>query len=347
MRSAWASKSPGCAVLPASSMLAVPETWSATLFVSTILIPRAKSEPYSVASLSVGAVITVRAAGRPLARRTRPGRDRARREPARRRCRCWPAPDRSPRLEERAPRAVQAGVVPVDVAQMDPRAHDVAELHARLLQQVFGDTEHGECLLVGVLAEPVETARVERASSPTWIRRPWERRTRHSRRRTGPRTCRPAAVGPLGRTACTETSRQARSFSGGCSISVVAGRWDAPAPAREHPTARRTNPARSARRLRRKSVSQTTDAKLPPSASRTPEDRAIDRLRLLPASAASAGGWQRKKSSRASGPSTRRRTIEQPCVWIVSAGEWGDTHPHGEPGGAAASAGRGSAATGG
>ena len=45
-------------------MLAVPETWSATLFVSTILIPRTKSEPYSVASLSVGAVITVRAAGR-------------------------------------------------------------------------------------------------------------------------------------------------------------------------------------------------------------------------------------------------------------------------------------------
>ena len=29
---------------------------------------------------------------------------------------------------------------------------------------------------------------------------------------------------PFGSTACTDTSRQARSFSGGCSISVVAGR---------------------------------------------------------------------------------------------------------------------------
>ena len=54
------------------------------------------------------------------------------------------------------------------------------------------------------------------------------------------------------------------------------------------------------------------------------EDRAIDRFGL-PARLRSLGGRLAvKKSSRASGPSTRRRTIEQPCASIVSAAGWGE-----------------------
>ena len=83
-----------------------------------------------------------------------------------------------------------------------------------------------------------------------------------------------------GRTACSETSRQACSRNGGCSISVVAGRCVAhPCAARTRCRASRTG-STLARRFRRKTVSVTTDAKLPPSACEDAEQCAIDRVGL-------------------------------------------------------------------
>jgi hypothetical protein len=81
--------------------------------------------------------------------------------------------------------------------------HDVAELHPRLLQQVFGDTEHGEGLLVGVLTQPVETARVEPGLLADVDPQAVERAHRHNRRRAWSRSVDPqrGLFGRTGRTA--------------------------------------------------------------------------------------------------------------------------------------------------
>src|SRR5262249_18551999 len=44
--------------------------------------------------------------------------------------------------EELAPGFVERGIVPVDVAHVDPRADDVAEAHPGVSEQGLGDTEH-------------------------------------------------------------------------------------------------------------------------------------------------------------------------------------------------------------
>ena len=67
----------------------------------------------------------------------------------------------SARLEERAARAVEIRVVAVHLAQVDPGSHHVAELHTRALQQLLGDAEHRERLLVGVVARSAQAGRVE------------------------------------------------------------------------------------------------------------------------------------------------------------------------------------------
>ena len=58
------------------------------------------------------------------------------------------------------------------------------------------------------------------------------------------------------------------------------------------------------------------------------EDGAIDGLGLLARIHRLDGGWQLKNSSRASGPSTRRRTIAQPSFSMVSANtrRWATRH---------------------
>ena len=67
------------------------------------------------------------------------------------------------RREELASRPVQDRVVAVHVAQVDPGAHDVAELHASAMQQFFCQTEHAERLLMGVAARTAESGRVKAA----------------------------------------------------------------------------------------------------------------------------------------------------------------------------------------
>ena len=172
----------------------------------------------------MGEVITVRTSGRP---------DFTAYMPRQRSCALGdrPAADAGagrdridpPRREELTPRSIQIRVVAVDVAQVDPGAHHVAELHASLVQQVFGKVEHAERLLVGRFARPAQPGGVE----PDFIAEvdPHAMRTSALGTAAGGLGCDRFELRRrlFGRTACTETSRQARSFNGGCSISVVAG----------------------------------------------------------------------------------------------------------------------------
>ena len=89
---------------------------------------------------------------------------------------------------------------------------------------VSARSEHAERLFVGILARPAQRGGME----PDLLADMDPQAMRTGALGT-------AADGPgldgsnragdwFGRTACIETSRQARSFNGGCSISVVAGR---------------------------------------------------------------------------------------------------------------------------
>src|SRR5574337_1360186 len=72
-------------------------------------------------------------------------------------------PQRDPTVpKELAARAVERGVVAVDIAQVNPGADDVAEVHAAFVQQAFCCAEHTSSLFECSIAGAVEVRRIQR-----------------------------------------------------------------------------------------------------------------------------------------------------------------------------------------
>jgi hypothetical protein len=319
MRSTWASKSPGCAVLPAR------RCWR-----SRRRAARSCSPPPSGFRATKSAPYCARLVERRRGHGGSRGPDGPRLDGVHAQAQivflgARPAADAgagrgridAPRREELAPRPVQVRVVAVDVAQMDPGAHHVAEVHAGLLQQVLGVRRTWRASARRRSPAPAESARVE----PRLLAE------------VDPQAVRAGAVGAaaggLGLDRLEPQRRLVRqdrlhrdseagaSRNGGCSISVVAGRCAAT------PFAARTSPARLAHGLEVRLQAAQEDRLADDRPEAAPLGRGRQGSRDRPPRPAARVRRRREAGSEEQLPGhgtlDPAETIEQPWVSIVSA----------------------------
>ena len=220
-------------------------------------------------------------AGAPPSRRTRRGTDRVSRKPARRRCQCWPEPDRSlargriHAVPDSGPRS--RGRCRACGSTCAPRRETPSRPAAAALRR--GRTCRAS---VRRRFHQARTAR-QHGTGPHLRRGTAGRahgRTRHSRRRAWRRPARSApARSSGGRHAPRPRGKRARSTGVARSRSWLACDSSSPCSASTRSRASRTD-STLAGRFRRKTVSETTDPKPAALGFEHAEDRAIDRFGL-------------------------------------------------------------------